>query len=477
MTRLPAPRQWEWSALLPIAAGLYALTAASGWGWWLFAGLPGWLVLASGTALLLMPGDPRITSYLGLGAALGLLLALPAMGAGGFFEGLFGGALFAGSFLVAGRVGLEREPLAPGAPAPLTDLTLQAKAGLDEAVLGFFLISARVPSGLEAERMCEEALALAQTLRQKGWIADPAAAHATPEAPRSVQILGGQWRGQDYEKVSFDSGYCPDPDLPGAARWANHGPPQRAHARVLRHAGEPRPWLICIHGYRMGTPLTDFSLFPPAVLHQRLGLNLLMPTLPLHGERRIGRLSGDHYLDGDLLDLLFAQSQALWDLRRWVAWIRSVDEQPRIGVYGISLGGYNTALLSQYEAGLDFVLAGIPVVDLATALWRFLPPAHRAYFAERGLDEAVYREVLTPVSPLARPCLLEERQRHLVAATGDRIVVPAQPLLLERHWGVPLRWYQGSHLSIRGEREVRLALREAMDRAGWRQPDPVFETA
>ena len=60
------------------------------------------------------------------------------------------------------------------------------------------------------------------------------------------------------------------------------------------------------------------SLFAPHILHDRYGLNLVLPVLPLHGPRRIGRQSGDHFLDGDLLDLLHAETQALWDLRRTI---------------------------------------------------------------------------------------------------------------------------------------------------------------
>src|SRR3546814_4736034 len=88
----------------------------------------------------------------------------------------------------------------------------------------------------------------------------------------------------------------------------------------------------------------------------------------------------------------YAESQALWDWRRTLAWLRANESGARVGVYGISLGGYNAALLSGYDKELDFVVAGIPVVDLAQALWSFAPPGHRAYYAEHGLTEALRSE-------------------------------------------------------------------------------------
>ena len=140
----------------------------------------------------------------------------------------------------------------------------------------------------------------------------------------------------------------------------------------------------------------------------------------------------------------------------------------RVGVYGVSLGGFNAALLATYEAELDFVLGGVPLADPAGVLWRHLPRVHERFYAQHGLTEQRYRSILSVVSPLARPALPPPERLHLFAAAADRIVTPDQPLLLAQHWGVPVRWYQGSHLSIRFEKATRAALREAMQRAGWR---------
>jgi hypothetical protein len=340
-------------------------------------------------------------------------------------------------------------------------------------MLGYFLISARLPGGEPARQMCERAIELGRVIEARGWDQHPERLHATPSAPETINARSARVYGYDFERLSFDSGYEPDSALPGAEEWRGYDANRRAQAWVLRHPGPPRPWLVCVHGYRMGEPWIDFSLFKPGLLHRKFGLNLLMPVLPLHGPRRIGRRSGDHYLDGDLLDLLFAQSQALWDLRRWLAWLLATEvdlaggRAPQIGVYGVSLCGYNTGLLTGYEDGIDFGVALIPVMDFAEALWRVVPPAHRAYFEAHGLNEPRYRELLHPVSPLARPTRLGRYRRFVVAASADRIVPVAQPLLLARHWNVTPSWYQGSHLSIGRQAEPRAALEQAMQNAGW----------
>src|SRR3546814_18119954 len=120
----------------------------------------------------------------------------------------------------------------------------------------------------------------------------------------------------------------------------------------------------------MGAPWMDLNLFSPRWLHQKLGLNIIQPVLPLHGPRSTGWRSGDHYLDGDMTDLVYAESQALWDLRRTLAWLRANESGARVGVYGISLGGYNAALLSGSDKELVVVVARIPVVEHGRASCR-----------------------------------------------------------------------------------------------------------
>ena len=465
------PRQYQWWGLLPTVSGLYALNLVEGVGTALLAGPSALLWLVTGLSMILLRGDARVTAYMAIGSVLAVLVSLPLVFAAGFLPGVMVGLLGLACFTVSGRVSLTEAVTPDVVPEPDDDLQMQVKVGFDEAMMGYFLIAARVPGGELAERMCNEALELGTAMEQRGWLEVPDRLHQAPDAPDHVNAQSDKRFGFDFERISFDSGFVPDVALPGAARWANHTANHRAVGWMLRHPGPTRPWVLCIHGYRMGETWMDFGLFKPGYLHKKLGFNVLMPVLPLHGPRRVGRKSGDLYLDGDLLDLVFAQSQALWDLRRWLAWLRSNEDRPQIGVYGVSLGGYNTGLLTGYEKDLDFAVAGIPVIDFAQTLWRVMPPPHRRYFEARGLSEARYRELLKPVSPLTLPCRVAKDRRFVFAASADRIVPVQQPALLADHWGVSTRWYQGSHMSIGNETEPRATLEEALRVAGWTSPE------
>ena len=464
---LAKPKQWEPLAAIPILAGLYWLLASSGNDWLLWGLLPGALMLMSGMALLLMPGDLRITEYMAAGGFVGVLLLLPVAIVGGFADALLAGIGAVAAYLTSGHVALAREPSSEGAPPAEASWWMDAKTALDEALLAYFVGTARLPSGDDIVRLGADARRIEELMQARGWLDQPETFHPAPAAPDRVYVQQARVYGWSYERVSYPSAFMPDAELPGAGLWAQHQNNRQAVAWVLRHPGPPRPWLTCIHGYRMGEPWMDFLLFPPRWLHERLGLNLFMPVLPLHGPRRVGIRSGDQYLDGNPLDLLYAQAQALWDLRRGLAWLRAQEDKPRIGVLGYSLGGYSASVLAQHDDKLDFVVAGIPPSDLAAALWRHLPPAHRDYFVEHGLGRERYQRVLHPVSPLALPPKVERDRLYLFAGTADRLVLPDQALALAKHWGVPVQWYQGAHLTFRGEPVVRQHIEAAMQRAGW----------
>ena len=57
------PKSRDWGSLIPIAAGIAWVTIGNGFGAWLLAWPQGLLLIATGVAALLWPGDSRITHY------------------------------------------------------------------------------------------------------------------------------------------------------------------------------------------------------------------------------------------------------------------------------------------------------------------------------------------------------------------------------------------------------------------------------
>jgi predicted esterase YcpF (UPF0227 family) len=462
-SRRPPPRRGYLEALLPVLTALLWFWAASSPAWRALALLPALGLAATGVLLLWSPGDERLPQNLAISALVSFVFAL----LGGWqvlwvWPWLLLGSM--GSYLVAGRLGTLMSNQYD--PAPADTPTMWRKTAIDEALMGYFLLKAKIPTGTAAIEMGQAAERAESFLQSQGWLDDPRGFLPSPPPIAGAEVHQKRIGKFTYEEHHYDSHFIPHPELPESQSWQQRTANRRALMRVFRQPEAGRPWLVCIHGYRMGAAWMDLSLFRPSYYVKGYGFNLVQPVLPLHGIRAQGR-SGDGYLDHNLLNLLHAQSQALWDLQRSIEWIRTQEPHARIGVLGISLGGYNASLLASRVSGLDLVIAGIPVVDFASALNDHMPPLNRQFYAENGLSAERFRRILQVVSPLSLPPLLPPERLTLFAANGDRVVTPDQPLRLAQHWGVPVQWYEGGHLSIRSEKSIGGIIHRGFRGAGW----------
>ena len=458
------PPRWHREAAVPIAAGLAWLWYAASFGvvGFVFSLVPGCLLLASGVAVLLWPGDLRIAQFAAAGGLLGIPLALPAIGVAGPGTAALLVALSAASFLAAGAVSLRQEPRHRGVPEPEPSLALYAQVAADDAILAWMQVTLDVRRGPELSRVAREVDQAAELFDARGWLEKPADYHRTPPLLEDPVIRPARARWVDFEHLRFASGYEPHADEPGRARWLGYEANRTAHAWVLRHAGPPRPWIVCLHGFQMGRPALDLLAFAPEYFHRRLGLNMAIPVLPLHGPRRAGRRSGDHFLAGDPLDSIHAEAQAMWDVRRLLSWVRAQGAHA-LGAVGLSLGGYQAALLASLDGDLACAIAGIPLTDIARAVWRHGPPLHMLHAEHEGIVRDHVSEVLRVVSPLALEPRVPLERRFIFGGVADQLVTPDQVRDLWEHWQRPrIAWYQGSHLTFRAHAAVRELMREAL---------------
>lgn len=368
--------------------------------------------------------------------------------------------------LAARWAGIVQLPVTADVPPTRWSVGLASKLLLDEVFFLTEALSIRLISVRDRDRIVEEVTAALAFFESHGFLDRPADYHAAPPALEPTSMRPATSRGLEYQHLTYASDYEPLPDEPGRARWLGYERNRTAHAWLLRHPGPPRPWLVCVHGYRMGFPLADFTGFPAAWFHHELGLNVAFPVLPLHGPRKIGLRTGDGFLSGDYLDTIHLQTQALWDIRRLIRWLETEDGEP-IGAYGLSLGGYTAALLAALEGDLACVIAGIPATCYV-GLTRWVVPGWLLQLAEyAGVTLERVERIARVISPLALEPRVPWSRRFLYAATADRLVPPATVRALWDHWGRPrLDWYQGSHTSFGFESTVRDLLTDALGRSG-----------
>jgi hypothetical protein len=196
-------------------------------------------------------------------------------------------------------------------------------------------------------------------------------------------------------------------------------------------------------------------------------MNVLNPVLPLHGPRRAFRRSGDGFATFDYLHNLHGLTQAVWDLRRCLAWIRQ-QGGTQIVLHGISLGTYPIAILAGLDSELAAAIVGVPSVDLAAVLRDHAPPEARAELQTLGLLGPLADDIHRVVSPLSFPCLLPTSRRFIYAGLADRIATPEPAKALHAHWDdCRICWFRSSHVgyiaSPKARRFVELSVRSALD--------------
>jgi hypothetical protein len=370
--------------------------------------------------------------------------------------------------LVLGQRWVRRRARAAheGIPSPRRGLAVASKIALDELFFATELISASIVSHSQQRRIATEAEQALELFEERGWLDDPALYHRCPPPLEAESFDELRGRGIAYRHLRFASDYEPHPGEPGRDRWLGYQANRTAHAWLMKHPGRMRPWLICIPGYRMGHPAVDFTGFRAHWLHHKLGLNVAIPVLPLHGPRRVGRRGGDGFLTGDFVDTIHAQSQAVWDVRRLVGWLRS-HGAPAVGAYGVSLGGYTTALLASLEENLDCVIAGIPATDFMRLLRSHVPALVLRAAARIGFSFERAEPLLRVISPLALSPRVPRERRYLYAGLADHLASPDHARDLWLHWERPrVAWYHGSHISFLWEADVRALLYEAFEACG-----------
>jgi len=323
-----------------------------------------------------------------------------------------------------------------------------AHVALDELVVGGFHAVRGAMNPDDFDRIEAEAARAIGRFGEAGWLDDPRSYHDDP-GPPDAPVFGRRRVGRAvFETLRFDSGWMPHLGEPGRTRWLDYERNDRVRVLMLRHRGRPRPWVVAVHGAEMGgRPAIDTRILRAQHLHRTLGLNVVMPVLPLHGPRRPPDLASPSFPGLDLVDDVHGLAQAAWDVRRLIAWIRT-QHPTGIGITGFSLGGYVAALVAGLEPPLDVVVAGCPAVDLPSLFRRNAPRAMRddaRFVALMAQGEAL----LLVVSPLAMVPATPAERCYLYGGLVDRLAHPVEQVAeLARHWGNPqVLWYPGGHVT------------------------------
>lgn len=287
---------------------------------------------------------------------------------------------------------------------------------------------------------------------QERFLSDP---HSYFRAPadvvvhkRRVRAYFRRPRGARCQDLRFEGAF--DTVNPAAREsYFRHRRNRVSYARHFFHGDRPRATIIALHGFWASPYWVNAFMFEIPFLF-RLGFDVVLPTLPFHGDRRMqgSVFSGHGFFSPDLDQTFEAIAHTVSDLR---VLQRELVAQgvPAVGICGLSLGGYLTALMASLEPSLAFAIPSVPVVSLVDLLldWHPLSLLIRRSLRRAGISLQRARRLFAVHCPLSYQPAIPRERLMIVAGAGDRMAPPSQARLLWSHWGEPeIYYFPGNHL-------------------------------
>lgn len=219
---------------------------------------------------------------------------------------------------------------------------------------------------------------------------------------------------------------------------------QYAHARWLRHLDGPRPCAVLLHGYMAGTYVIEELVWPVRQIFDS-GMDVVISVLPFHGPRRSEARgirppafpSSDPRFTIEGLRQLVRDHTALFDYLL-------AGRVSSVGVMGMSLGGYGSALLATLDERLSFAVFVIPLATIEDFAFT------HGRFTGSDAEQRAQREAMSAaqwtVSPLARPALISGDRVIVLAGESDFVTGMEHAQQLSSHFQTELRTFEGGHL-------------------------------
>lgn len=218
-----------------------------------------------------------------------------------------------------------------------------------------------------------------------------------------------------------------------------------ACARWLKHR-TPSPAIVTIHGWGAGQFRLEERAFRAEWLY-RQGLDVLLFTLPFHARRGNRPFSMPRFPSTNPMRTHEGMAQAISDLKGLVALLKSRGA-PSVGVMGMSLGGFTTALAATTIDDLAFAIPMIPVASLASLMWHNGDGTDARRTAEaEGLTEERFTHAFEATQPTARTSRVDPERVLVIAGRRDRVIPRAHAERLRDHFDArEIVVFPGSHL-------------------------------
>jgi len=285
---------------------------------------------------------------------------------------------------------------------------------------------------------------------------------------REAPLLAYHPDGIPHCVLRFSSPYVAiDPAL--RETYTRHERSHRSVAQYWYHPNKkPRKTLIFLHGFLADAYWFNSAMFSLQWFWKK-GYDIVLMTLPFHGvrARQFDPFSGFGLFAHGLGHFNEAMLQAVCDVRVLVSWLQARGA-PSVGISGLSLGGYLSALTASVDDRLAFCIPNSCVVSPVDMMMEWAPVswAGSALLKHNGISIRDLRHGMALHCPLSWTPRLPPERLMIIGGAGDRLVAPRYIDLLHRHWaGSTQQWFPGNHIVHLHQGSYLRRMRKFMDAA------------
>lgn len=180
-------------------------------------------------------------------------------------------------------------------------------------------------------------------------------------------------------------------------------------------------------------------------------MDVVLTTLPFHARRGLPRQLRPLFPSTDPACTNEGFAHAVQDIRALIYALRARGSTA-VGVTGMSLGAYTTALLATVEASVDAVIPVIPFASYPLLLWTHGEGGEGRRRAEaEGLTYAQFEAAFAATIPVKRAPLVAPEKVLIVSGERDRVTPAAHGRMLQQHFSTRERdarmvTFRGGHI-------------------------------
>lgn len=197
--------------------------------------------------------------------------------------------------------------------------------------------------------------------------------------------------------------------------------------------------VILIHGWRSQSINTLNKIFEDSFISK--GYNIYSYILLFHIDRvtEDSLYSGELFLSGNVNRTLKTVQQAVNDIRALIGYIKSNNEG-KVILIGLSLGGCITNLVCEVEKSIDVLVSIFYASDLALSVFDTIPGKYiRQDFIRNGFDKSMLWESWKVINPKLHKPLIPKENIFLISGKSDKFIMLNDADELWSKWDRPER--------------------------------------